>query len=969
MSLINVIAAMASVGAGVPQAPPSDTTPPTVVSITATSATNVRVVFSEATTPTIAGWHVDNGLQFWYPSQVVFVSGFTWDFTVSGLASGQLITMSYNSTTGNTKDAANNELVSIIERAVTNNVSAPPSGTPGIWIGIGQSNFGNAEFTDLNSQDTVTWQGVMAKAFILNPYVSATQYVPYNPGVNSMLMNYGTTQFGAEMSFIKAAINETGANQYFLKFAYGSTALEGNWESPNGTYYPALKVHMATAIAAAKVLDPTAVVKGFIMINGEHDTRTAYESGLFLTNLQNFFTDTRAYAGTLDAASANFVALMAKTAHGILTYLPVVQQAQIDYCATPANRAALAETTDLPTVDNLHYTAAACITLGNRLYAAYKTVPPVAADTTPPSLSTITALNTTTLRAVFSETTTPTIAGWTFNNGGSITPSAVSFVSGFTWDFTVAGIAYGQTITSAYSSATGNTKDASNNELVTFSGRSVVNSIAAPGGQTGLTFSVIPFSDPDLRRPGCGLEFWIYQSSIRVPSAGSPSDNEEDRYDRFEWRSFENGSQGVYSWAEFDASINTAIDKGQKFSFGIMSLCESCSDFTTTVGGGQLTSYPLYVHNLMQAEGGNNADWVDPTTGCWIPNWNSLNYLNPYRNMLNALAAHISATSYSGVNYASIIRYVDVRGIGNYNEWHHYPYLDNIPTGRFPTIATYKRIVDDFATAFPNYQLVALCDGYDTVGWSNTPAEVVHYLLTKTNTKGLLGYRRDNIGSGWAGTSYWVGDKLENNPAVYNPGTGNVILKNLIVARWQTAPAVGEVMNCCSTDGGSQLYWDLVRQASFYHLNSLGNGNLESPASSTTINAMRLAAKTMGFRLQINSGTISSSIVRGAPFSLSLLWQNSGVSPTYESWNAVLEMRSGATVVWSGTSSFIPLLFLPGSTTISDSFTIGTGVAPGTYNLHLTVKDPNNYRSPMPLYITGVQGDGSYIIKSNVVVT
>jgi hypothetical protein len=491
----------------------------------------------------------------------------------------------------------------------------------------------------------------------------------------------------------------------------------------------------------------------------------------------------------------------------------------------------------------------------------------------------------------------------------------------------------------------------------------IVSFVSGISQTTNLSFTKIPFSDPDIIKPGAGPEYWIYQSTVRYPNANSPEDNSLDRYDRFEWRSFENGTQGVYNWTEFDNSINTAISKRQKFSFGIMTYCESCSDFRTSVGGADLTSYPPYLHNLMQAEATNSRDWV--ANGTWIPNYNSPNYLDRHKALLNALAAHIASTSYNGVPYSRVIRYIDVRGIGNYNEWHHYGYLDQIPTGRFPTVATYKRIVDDYISAFPNYQLVALSDGFDPSGSSNTPPEVISYLLTARNNVGKLGYRRDNIGSGFL----WVNSKLENNPAVWN----GVRLKDSIMTRWQTAPLVGEAMNCCSADGGNQIYFDLSRQISFYHINSMGNGNFENGTSATTQNAFRAAGKLMGFRYVAESGSMATTITRGVPFNITLGWKNEGNSPTYERWFIDFTLRNTTTnaIVWTGTSKYNlkALLPLTTATNISESFTVPTSVAAGTYRLHMTVRDSSGYRNPMPLFITGVQSDGSYILRSSVTVS
>ena len=485
------------------------------------------------------------------------------------------------------------------------------------------------------------------------------------------------------------------------------------------------------------------------------------------------------------------------------------------------------------------------------------------------------------------------------------------------------------------------------------------------GGSSGTrTFTPVnfPATDTDFIRPGASLEYWIYQSVIPYPTAASPSDNGMDRYDRFEWRSFENGASGTYNWTEFDNSIAAAISKNQKFSFGIMTLCTSCSDFATQEGGATLNSYPVYLHTLMQAEAENSKDWVN--AGNWIPNYNSPNYLNRHKALLDALAAHIATSSYNGVPYSRVIRYIDVRGIGDYSEWHHNGYLENIPTGRFPTVATYKRVVDDYLAAFPDFQLVSLSDGYDPAGLSNTPPEVISYILNARNNAGKLGYRRDNIGSG----KLWVHTKLENNPAVWN----GVNLKDSIMTRWQTAPLVGEPMGCCSAEGGGSVYFDLERQVSFYHINSMGNGNIENPGSTETINAIRAAGKKMGHRYTITGGSTVDTIGTGSPFTISLNLKNDGNSPTYERWHITYELRNDTTnaVVWSAISPYNLKALLPSATatTITNGYTVPNTVLPGRYRLHLIIRDSSGYRKPYPLAISGRQSDGSYILADYITV-
>ena len=117
-----------------------------------------------------------------------------------------------------------------------------------------------------------------------------------------------------------------------------------------------------------------------------------------------------------------------------------------------------------------------------------------------------------------------------------------------------------------------------------------------------------------------------------------------------------------YDFTAFDAQINDAISKGQKFSFGIMTICSSCE------GGfksdGFILQYPQYLHNQMQAE--KVRDWGSAMSGLWIPNWNSNAYLTALENLNAAINNHINSSSFNGVAYKNVIGYIDIRHYGNW---------------------------------------------------------------------------------------------------------------------------------------------------------------------------------------------------------------------------------------------------------------------------------------------------------------
>src|SRR5882757_5606433 len=157
---------------------------------------------------------------------------------------------------------------------------------------------------------------------------------------------------------------------------------------------------------------------------------------------------------------------------------------------------------------------------------------------------------------------------------------------------------------------------------------------------TSLSFSQI---SSDFARPGAGAEVWIGQYTMNVPG-------KLDLYWRFHWASdFQpgNSSRTTYDWSAFDNAIHSAINNNQKFSFDIMERCGACGTDSKPIVGGAGLVYPQWLHNAMQSE--SVKDWV--SGGNWVPNWNSSNYINGWKELNQAVYNHIMNTSYNGVPY------------------------------------------------------------------------------------------------------------------------------------------------------------------------------------------------------------------------------------------------------------------------------------------------------------------------------
>jgi hypothetical protein len=481
--------------------------------------------------------------------------------------------------------------------------------------------------------------------------------------------------------------------------------------------------------------------------------------------------------------------------------------------------------------------------------------------------------------------------------------------------------------------------------------------------QTGnftLTFNQIPLADPDLNRPGAGAEQWNDQNTVNIPNAAI-STRRLDVYYRFSYTEIApfSGASETYDFTVFDKKINDAIIHKQKFSFGIMQLCGGCGQ-VTEVEGGKLF-YPLYLHNQMQLE--KEKDWT--VDGIWIPNYNSPSWLGAWKSLNAAVNKHIMTGSYNGIMYKDIISYVDVRGYGNYGEWTN----NEFPASRaaMATIETLDSIISYTVHQYPAFRCVAMVATFDGNQLHNTmiPPAVGYYALTTSNKAGLLGWRRDN----WGWTDSYLSRWINENPTVYKGFRFDSAVNN----RYKNAPVVGEPADLGYAMYGGEPFGDMPRQMKYFHVNSFGNGNLDKSLSNTdALNNIRTSSKLAGYRLAPAEGNMTQNLTAGAGFNITIGWQNLGTAPLYENWKVFYELRNAAgTVVWSGLSIINPDSILPNvrSSQVKDHFILPSTVRDGNYSMYLIVRDPQGYREPLPLAISGRSLDGSYLIRSNIYIS
>lgn len=473
---------------------------------------------------------------------------------------------------------------------------------------------------------------------------------------------------------------------------------------------------------------------------------------------------------------------------------------------------------------------------------------------------------------------------------------------------------------------------------------------------TALSFTPIA---NDYLRPGAGANNWNDVYAVPIPAGGSTGVAAgDDRYVRFAWNQLESDNDSTYNWNPLDIRVQIAIQNNQRFSTGggPMPICTSCSG--SSVGGGTLT-YPLSLHTELQAE--SPVGDAIGSDGYWYINSNSLSFMRRYKRIMNAQAAYIATATYvfggKTYHYKDVLFEVDIRGHGNFGEWHNFPASTS---GSYPfkdiAAANLDSMIAWNLEAYPNYPNVILIGAFDIVNpTSDIKTAVVDYALHARNNWGPVGWRRDNWGDATNYTSI-----LEDNPGT---GAGGFSYKTAIMTRYQTAPIVGEPLN------GLGSYADVKVEVQKYGGSSFGNGNISNPGTGSVQADIQAASFAAGCRLQLKTtgGTITTTIPVNSTIQLTLPWSNIGSAPSYETWIANLIIKnSGGTVVKTQASNFKPKLFLPGSANFIDNIST-TGLPAGNYTMYVKIVDSIGYRRPMMISNSGLQADTSYQITPFVI--
>ncbi len=206
-------------------------------------------------------------------------------------------------------------------------------------------------------------------------------------------------------------------------------------------------------------------------------------------------------------------------------------------------------------------------------------------------------------------------------------------------------------------------------------------------------------------------------------------------------------------------------------------------------------------------------------------------------------------------------------------------------------------------------------------------------------------------GAGWRGDALGDPYHMENRYLQALPGGASD-------THWQTAPVYFEPYAWAHIDAASAVDFAMAVHASAVHDRDRGRGGF-TPAELPEINRLLLK---LGYRFVVNNLSYPRTVSAGQPVTMTMVWQNVGVAPTYRSDVLAVQVRKAAgTPVLTSNTGIAVKKWLPGTTyTVTPTVAIPAGLAPGTYTVAIGIVDPATMRPAVQLAVQGRDADGWY---------
>ena len=237
----------------------------------------------------------------------------------------------------------------------------PPPGPVKVFLLGGQSNMlgGSTDENDL----PVGLQGEQTDVLFYHNGLSALGNL--QPGSGSTAI-----AFGPEITFGRT-VADTYANDSFalIKYAKGGTDLENDWDPATGAEYTTFREVVTQGLAKLTEAGHEVEIVGMLWTQGERDAKQGFEAA-YETNLTNFIADIRSRYG---ADLPFFISQLSSQQTDIpAAPLAQVRQAQANVAAADPDSHLIVTDTYGMQADNLHFTSAGQMALGDGFADAYQ---------------------------------------------------------------------------------------------------------------------------------------------------------------------------------------------------------------------------------------------------------------------------------------------------------------------------------------------------------------------------------------------------------------------------------------------------------------------------------------------------------------------------------------------------------------------------------------------------------------------
>ncbi len=437
-------------------------------------------------------------------------------------------------------------------------------------------------------------------------------------------------------------------------------------------------------------------------------------------------------------------------------------------------------------------------------------------------------------------------------------------------------------------------------------------------------------SEELLANPGMGWQTFHHFADEDPALDGLPS---TVAYFRYYWSQLE-PADGEVRFELIDDHLAKAHAAGQKLAFRVM-CCSTgdtpgcpkwlrdvgCPGFEYTYGRRKTWPKKAKTPDVPYHDAPNHAppDWH------WSPEMDSAMFQKEHFRFIAELGAR-----YDGHPDLDL---VDVGTVGLWGEWHM------SGTGyQIPSPETCRRVNDAWRRAFPSQPMVYLIG--DTEGMKRCAEHGV-------------GWRADCLGDMGGFSDTWNHMEHCYRQRIAEAGAEDA---------WKTAPVAWE--SCWDVRKWVNEGWDVCHIFKYgldLHGSYLNNKSAAVPPEARP--EIEEFLKRLGYRLAIRSIEYPESAKAGETVPIKMEWENVGVAPPYRDHVLAFRLRGsgGERIVRTDMSV---RGWLPGRRDEAVQLALPGDIAPGEYDVHLALVDPNTREPAIRLAVDEAEDDGWYAVGS-----